>query len=76
MARRGAISGGALVFLTTLKELPATLLLSPIGFDSLATQVWSATEAAFFARAAAPALLLILVGSVPLAVMAFVRDRD
>ncbi|MFT5223522.1 MAG: iron(III) transport system permease protein, partial [Glaciecola sp.] len=75
MARGGALSGGALVFLTTLKELPATLLLSPIGFDTLATQVWSATEGAFFARAAAPALLLILVGSVPLAVMAFVRER-
>ncbi len=75
MARRGAISGGALVFLTTLKELPATLLLSPIGFDSLATQVWSATQAAFFARAAAPALLLILLGSVPLAVMAWAQDR-
>lgn len=75
LARRGAVAGGALVFLTTLKELPATLLLSPIGFDTLATQVWAATEAAFFARAAAPALLLIVVGAVPLAVLSFGR-RD
>ncbi len=75
MARRGAVAGGALVFLTTLKELPATLLLSPIGFDTLATQVWAATEAAFFARAAAPALLLILAGSVPLGIIAIGRDR-
>ncbi len=74
MARRGAVAGGALVFLTTLKELPATLLLAPIGFPTLATQVWAATEAAFFARAAAPALLLMLVGSLPLAVMELGRD--
>jgi len=72
---RGAISGAALVFLTALKELPATLLLAPTGFDSLATQIWSATEEAFFARAAAPALLLVAVGSVPLALI-LTRDRD
>jgi iron(III) transport system permease protein len=71
LARRGAVAGGALVFLTTMKELPATLLLAPIGFDTLATRVWSSTNEAFFARAAAPALALILLGSVPLAVVSF-----
>jgi iron(III) transport system permease protein len=74
LARRGALAGGALVFLTVLKELPATLLLAPTGFDTLATRVWSATAEAFFTRAALPALLLILLGSVPLAV-AMIRER-
>jgi len=74
LARRGALAGGALVFLTALKELPATLLLAPTGYDTLATRVWSATAEAFFARAALPALALIVLGSVPLAV-AMVRDR-
>lgn len=59
----GILAGGALVFLTTMKELPATLLLSPIGFTTLATQTWSATSEAFFARAAVPALLLVLFSS-------------
>lgn len=67
LSRRGALAGGALVFLTIVKELPATLLLAPTGFDTLATRVWSATEEAFYTRAAAPAMLLVLVGSVPLA---------
>jgi iron(III) transport system permease protein len=67
LSRRGAIAGGALVFLTIVKELPATLLLAPTGFDTLATRVWSATEEAFYTRAAAPAMLLVLVGAVPLA---------
>jgi iron(III) transport system permease protein len=74
LARRGAIAGGALVFLTVLKELPATLLLAPTGFDTLATRVWSATAEAFYTRAALPALLLILFGSVPLAI-AMIRER-
>ncbi len=74
LARRGALAGGALVFLTALKELPATLLLAPTGFDTLPTRVWSATEEAFYTRASIPALLLILLGSVPLAV-AMIRER-
>ena len=59
IARGGITSAAALVFLTTMKELPATLILGPIGFETLATRIWSATSEAFFARAAAPALLLL-----------------
>lgn len=75
MARRGAMAGGALVFLTVMKELPATLLLAPTGFDTLATRVWTTTSEAFFARAAVPAMGLIVLGSLPLAVLV-VRDRS
>ena len=66
LVRPGLIAGAALVFLTAMKELPATLLLSPIGFHTLATKIWGATADGFFARAAAPSLLLILVASLPL----------
>lgn len=68
LVRPGVLAGTALVFLTTMKELPATLLLAPVGFDTLATQVWGATSASFFDRAAAPALALVLLSSLPLAV--------
>lgn len=60
----GIATAAALVFLTTMKELPATLLLAPIGFSTLATQVWGAVSEAYFARAAAPALILILTSSI------------
>lgn len=63
----GVMSGAVMVFLLTMKELPATLILGPIGFQSLATSIWSATSEAFFARAAAPALILILVAGFPTA---------
>lgn len=56
----GILSGAALVFLTTMKELPATLLLSPIGFRPLAAMVFDRMEDAFFAEAAAPALVLLM----------------
>ncbi|MEX0834577.1 MAG: ABC transporter permease subunit, partial [Nitriliruptor sp.] len=74
LSSRGALAGGSLVFLTAMKELPATLLLAPTGYDTLAVRVWSATREAFFARAAAPALLLIILGSLPLAILT-IRGR-
>lgn len=59
----GLASAAGLVFLTALKELPATLLLAPAGFPTLATRVWGAVSEAFFARAAWPALILIGVSA-------------
>ena len=64
LARPGVLAGAALVFLSAMKELPATLLLRPIGFETLATEIWQATNVAAYSEAALPALLLILV-SVP-----------
>lgn len=74
LVRPGLLAAGALVFLTAMKELPTTLILSPIGFSTLAVQVWSNISEAFFARAAAPTLLLILLSSVPLALF-MLRDE-
>ena len=65
----GLAAGAALVFLTAMKELPATLILSPTGFRTLSTAIWSNISEAFFAKAAAPALLLILLSSIPLALL-------
>lgn len=75
LIRPGLLAAAALVFLTTMKELQATLLLSPLGFDTLATQVWSAVSEAFFARAAAPALMLILTSSIPMAYFVLRDER-
>jgi len=69
LVRPGISASLALVFLTTMKELPATLILAPIGFKTLSAGVWGAVSEAFFAQAAAPALLIILVSSVPMGFM-------
>jgi iron(III) transport system permease protein len=65
MAAPGIVAGAALVSLTVLKELPATLLLRPTGTDTLAVRLWMATEELAFAQAAPYALLLVLLGGLP-----------
>ncbi len=62
----GLLAGGSLVFLTSLKELPATLLLRPAGFDTLAVRVWAWAEEGFYLQAAPAALLLVLASVLPL----------
>jgi iron(III) transport system permease protein len=76
LMRPGIVAGGLLVFLTVMKELPVTLLLSPIGYSSLPTMIWSNISEAFFARAATPTLLLLLLSSVPLAWVSIRDNRE
>ncbi|WP_331270895.1 ABC transporter permease [Richelia intracellularis] len=61
LAKPGIINGAVLVLMATIKELPATMLLSPIGFDTLAIEIWQATENVDFAGAAAGSLAMLLV---------------
>lgn len=63
LARSGMLAGGALVFLSAMKELPATLLLRPIGFETLATEIWKLTQVGAYSRAAVPALVLMAVSA-------------
>ncbi len=67
LMRGSMLAGTAMAFLLVMKELPAALILGPVGFRTLATAAWSAASEAFFAQAAAAALVLILVSSAPLA---------
>jgi iron(III) transport system permease protein len=61
----GIAAGTALVFLTCMKELPATLLLRPTGMDTLATELWTHTTIAAYAAAAPYAALLVLLSAIP-----------
>lgn len=67
-------AGGALVFLAIATELTATLMLSPIGTDTLATSFWSASSDLRYGAAAPYALLLVLV-SVPATVILMRQER-
>ncbi|MDU4250408.1 iron ABC transporter permease [Pseudomonas sp.] len=61
----GALSAALLVFVDVLKEMPATLLMRPFGWDTLAVRVFEMTSEGEWARAALPALTLVLVGLFP-----------
>lgn len=77
LLRRGLGASAALVFLSSLKELPLTYLLSPLGFDSLAVGMWGAASEALFGIAAPYGLAII---GVSLALVALLlrseADRD
>ncbi len=64
MIRGGMISAWVLVFIDVMKELPATLILRPIGFDTLPVRIWIEASEEML-ELAAPAALLLLVGSLP-----------
>ena len=64
LVRNGFIVAWVLMFLQTMKELPATLLLRPVGFDTLAIRVWLEASEEYF-QLAAPAALLIVILSLP-----------
>ena len=65
LVRNGILAGGSLVFLTTMKELPATLILRPIGFETLATRVWTTAAEGFYGQTGLPALLLVAASLAP-----------
>ncbi len=63
LTRPGLLAGGALVFLSTVKELPATLLLRPTGFETLATEIWRGTSIGAYSAVAPSALLLVAIAA-------------
>jgi iron(III) transport system permease protein len=70
IAAPGIAAGGLLVMVTAMKELPATLMLRPTGFETLATEMWSRTAVAAYGAAAPYALALVLVAAVPALLLA------
>ena len=50
-----------IVFIETIKEQPATLLLRPVGFDTLSTKIYNFTSEGQWEMASTPSLLLILL---------------
>jgi len=66
LVRGGILAGVALVFLHAIKELPATLLLAPTGFETLATDIWRQTGFGFYEASAIPALVLLAISALPL----------
>ena len=69
------LSAATLVFVEIVKELPATLLLRPLGIETLSTLVYSRANVGLFAQAALPALMIVLAGLVPVILASWAGDR-
>tara|TARA_R110001592_G_scaffold83774_1_gene248098 strand:+ start:16076 stop:17737 length:1662 start_codon:yes stop_codon:yes gene_type:complete len=64
--KKGALTGMLVVFVDCLKELPATLILRPFNFETLATQVYQFASDELIEKSALSALVIVLVGIIPI----------
>ena len=69
LLRGSALTAALLVFIDVMKELPATLVMRPFNFDTLATQAYTLASDERLAEASAPALAIVVVGLVPTIVL-------
>lgn len=69
LARGAMLSAAILVFVDTMKELPATLIIRPFDFDTLAVRVYTLASDERLAEASTGALLIVLVGLLPIWVL-------
>jgi iron(III) transport system permease protein len=66
LLKKSFASGFLLVFVDVIKEMPLTLMTRPFGWDSLSVRIYGLTSEGEWARAALPALLLVVIGTLPL----------
>lgn len=71
LLRSGLLSAAILVFVDVMKELPATLIVRPFNFDTLAIRVYNLASDERLAEAAQPALAIVLVGLLPVLLLSW-----
>jgi iron(III) transport system permease protein len=76
MLRPGLLTAALLVLVDVMKEMPATLLLRPFGWDTLAVRVYELTSEGEWERAALPAVALVIVGLAPVILLVRRSSRD
>ena len=72
--RPGLLTAALLVLVDVMKEMPATLLLRPFGWDTLAVRIYGLSSEGLWERAALPSVTLVAVGLIPVFLLA-VRGR-
>jgi iron(III) transport system permease protein len=75
LLRSGLLSAAILVFVDVMKELPATLIVRPFNFDTLAIRVYNLASDERLAEAAQPALAIVLVGLLPVLILSWQMTR-
>ena len=66
LLKGGVLTGLLLVFVEIMKEMPMTLMTRPFGWDTLAVKIFEYTQEGQFQEAAFPAVVLLIVGLIPL----------
>ncbi len=72
---RGVLTAALIVFVDCMKELPATLILRPFNFETLATYVYQLASDELLEESALSALLIVVVGIIPVILLSKTIDR-
>ena len=72
----GLLTAAIIVFVDVLKELPATLLMRPFNFDTLAVRTYQLAADERLTEAALPALSIVLVGIIPVVILSLALARS
>lgn len=75
LSKPALTAAGLLVFVDCMKELPATLLLRPLNFETLATHLYGEAARGTYEEASIAALIIVAVGILPVALLARVGDK-
>ncbi len=75
LMRSGIVTALLVVFVDCMKELPATLLLRPFNFETLATHVYHLASDELIEQSSLAALLIVLTGLIPVIVLSLTLDR-
>lgn len=76
LQKRVLLTGGILVFIDMMKELPLTLLLKPYGVNTLATKAYEFASDEMISKAAIPGLILVLFGIVPVIWIRMLAEKE
>jgi iron(III) transport system permease protein len=70
LSRTALTAAGLLVFVDCMKELPATLLLRPLNFESLSTLLYGEAARGTYEDAALAAIIIVAIGILPVILLA------
>ena len=73
--RGSLLAAGILVFVDVMKELPATIILRPFDFDTLAVRAYELASDERLAQASTSALAIVLVGIIPVVLLSLAMSR-
>lgn len=76
LLRRSLLTAGLLVFVDTLKELPATIIVRPFNFDTLAVRVYNLASDERLAQASTGALVIVAIGLIPVVILTRMIAHD
>lgn len=76
LTRTGILAGAALVFLSVMKELPTTLILRPIGYETFSTRIWTFYEEAYLPLIGQPGFVLMGISALGLVLILWRSDHQ